>query len=115
MKDTKVLVGFRVDAAFNARIEAEALKRDMTKKDMIILALKIFFQTPRSVDWDWAEVNLVKFEKPGEEDEFNQRSEHAALFWKYLDEMPPEKIDLLMRAMRWDLLAKKSSRRKLDR
>jgi hypothetical protein len=111
--EPKVLVGVRVSKRFRDRIDAECVRRDLSLQELIIAALKLYFATPRQ--WDYADVTFVVDDDNVSEQQAAERNSWGGLWERYLDRMPREKIELMVSAMKWDLLAKKSSRRKLGR
>ncbi|MDP2999602.1 MAG: hypothetical protein Q8N47_19080 [Bryobacterales bacterium] len=110
----KVLVGVRVPESFQRRIQSECLRRDLSLQEMVVDALKLYFRTP--LEWDYATTTYVRHgEEEGQplaEEEVARRNSWIGLWAKYVNAMPEEKIEVLTRAMEWDLLAQKSSQRK---
>ena len=79
----------------------------MSLKDLVTWALKVAFRTP--VDWDYVTATYFSFDKE------ELAAEHQAwtdIWSKFLGRMPREKVELVVKAMEWDLEMQKSSRRK---
>jgi hypothetical protein len=107
MAEKRKLLGFRVPARFRRRIESECIKREMSFQDLVTNALKVYFQTP-SGDWKKANVAFLTFD----DDEKDDQQDWMQLWVNYMNKMPQEKTEVMARAMKFDLLQHKSSRRK---
>ena len=109
----RVLVGVRVAEGFHRRIRSELVRRELSLQQMVVDALTLYFRTP--VDWDYAATTYVLHDDKAAAEEAARRQASIDLFLKYIDRMPPEKVEVLTRAMEWDLQTLKSSRRKPGR
>ena len=104
MAEKRKLLGFRVPPRFHRRIESECIKREMSFQDVVTDALKVYFQTPHA-DWEKADVAFMTFDDDDKQD-------WMQLWVNYMNKMPKEKTELMAKAMKFDLLQHKSSRRK---
>lgn len=104
----EVLVGVRVPESFHRRIQKECSRRDMSLKDLVMVALKLYFPTPVE-DWDYVNATYFTFDK---EDLAAEDQAWTDIWSKFLGRMPREKVELVVKAMEWDLEMQKSSRRK---
>jgi len=100
-------VGVRIPESFHQRIQSECLRRDLSLQEMVVDALKLYFRTP--LEWDYATTTCVRHgEEEGQplpEEEVARRNSWIGLWAKYVNAMPEEKIEVLTRAMEWDLRA----------
>jgi len=112
-KEEKILLGVRVPESFHRRVQSECERRELSLKDLVIGALKFYFRTPAK--WDYAAMTIVRHGDEDQElpnEEVAQRNAWMGLAARYVNSMPPYKIELLKRVMEWDLLAQRTSRRK---
>lgn len=112
-KEKKVLVGVRVPESFHRRIQSECTRRDQTLQQLVVGALKIYFTAP--LDSERMTVTFVPHDRKGDEAPGkvpDQKDAWVDIWLRYIHAMPPEKIEVLAKAMEWDLRAQKSSRRK---
>jgi hypothetical protein len=113
----KVLIGFRVSESFQKRIESECIKREMSLQDLIGTALKQFFTlTPPASSniFSAAASEFMKSLPPAEAsaDERSEFEDWLGLWVKYINDMPREKVLLIVEVLKLDLLHYRSSRRK---
>ena len=107
MAEKRKLLGFRAPLRFHRRIESECIKREMSFQDLVTNALKVYFQTPPG-EWGQANVAFITFP----EDKKDEEQDWMQLWMNYMNKMPQEKTELMAKAMKFDLLQHKSSRRK---
>lgn len=112
----QVLVGVRVSPNFHRRIHTECVRRGQSLQDLVTTALEFYFKTTVSQP---AVSNSPYVELKPPPGGFKLMAATAQEFqawlglWeKYVEQMPREKIDIMVNAMEWDLLTQKSSRRK---
>src|SRR5579864_7372518 len=106
----KVLVGARVPAPFHRRIQTECVRREMSAQELVVTALKVYFKMP--VEWDRAEIKFYQDDPNYTQKQADERNVWTDLWDRYTTQMPREKIQIMTRAMEWDLTMQKSSRRK---
>jgi hypothetical protein len=112
-KEEKTLLGVRIPQSFHRRVQSECQRRELSLQDMVVDALKFYFRTPAK--WDYAAMTVVRHGEEDEElpnEEVARRNAWMGLAAKYVNSMPPDKIEMLKRVMEWDLLAQRTSRRK---
>lgn len=115
-QEKKVPVSVRVAESFRRRVQSECVRRDMSLQELVVAALRFYFRTP--TDWDYAATTFIRRGEEDEElleEEAAKRNAWLGLWVKYTDLMPEEKIEVMTRAMEWDLRAQKSARRKSAR
>jgi hypothetical protein len=106
---SRVQVGFRVDRDLYDELVSQAFVRGLSNQELIVKALKLFFQTPK--DPRNSEATIIGFTgMPAEE--MKRRSGWLDVFLAFTEEMPREKTEIFVKAMQWDLSMKKASRRK---
>jgi hypothetical protein len=107
----EVLVGVRVPKSFHERIQRECRRRELSLKEMVIYALKLYFYTPVE-DWDHG---ITTYFRSDQKEEADERQDWTVIWSKYLSKMPREKIEFIVKAMEWDLeLLRKSGRKPLQ-
>lgn len=111
-RSNQVLVGARVSKSFHRRIHAESIRRDQSVQDLVTNALKLYFDTPVG-DWKVANITYHRNDPDLSEADAKEFNAWIGVWERYLKQMPREKIDVLAKAMEWDLLTQKSSRRKM--
>jgi hypothetical protein len=113
----EVLVGVRVPKKFHERIQRECRRREISLKDMVTDALKMYFESP--VDWEYKTTTYFS-EGDGEESagaaEESTRAAAEESAWeftwlKFKDKVPREKIEVIVKAMEWDLETLRKSKR----
>jgi hypothetical protein len=101
----KVLVGIRVTPNFHRRIQTECVRRDLSLQNLVVEALKEFFETPID-EGELIEIGTLEPLRSAEEEAWHD------LWAKYVRAMPREKIQVMTGAMEWDITMRKSSRRR---
>lgn len=109
----KIQTTFRVDEKMYNRMHSEAVKREVSIQEMILYALQIYWRTPRT-PWDYAELKFVSHdnEQGRTQEEIDVRNHWLELWKRYTDRMPREKVEMVVKALEWDLKMKRSSRTK---
>ena len=100
----KVLVGIRVTPNFHRRIQTECVRRNLSLQNLVIEALREFFQTAINGHAGLIEFGIVEPERTEEQAAWHD------LWDKYMRTMPREKIQVMTSAMEWDITMRKSSR-----
>ena len=80
-------------------------------QDYIMSAIRLFSQTPPiPVD----RIDIISYTNYGNvsQEEIDRRNLYLNLLQRYVNEMPPEKSEVLIKAIQWDLGMLKSTRRK---
>ena len=114
--EKKVLVGVRVPESFHQRIQAQCTLRGMTLQELVITALTIFFKVPTGSGRTVLAFVEPKWKGGKASDKIaNQTNAWMETWLGYIQSMPPEKVEIMAKAMQWDLGAQKSSRRKAVR
>lgn len=106
---SRIQVGFRVDRDFYEELVSQAFVRGLSNQELIVKALKLYFQTPK--DPRNSEATIIGFTGMPPE-EMKRRSAWLDVFLAFTEEMPKEKTEIFVKAMHWDLSMKKASRRK---
>ena len=99
-------VKFRASDRFLDLIKSECLKREMSLQELMTASVKFYSQTP--AEWDVGTLFTTEREKGIEQ------HNRLALWHQYIEKMPREKVLLIEKVMRLDLLHYKSSRRKSE-
>lgn len=115
-------VNFRVSPGFRQRIESECIRRETSVQDFITTAIKglmTFVPTEHSAEGvGIISANCAQFLKsvpPAEvsEEERSEFQDWLGLWVKYCNDMPREKVLLIVEVLKLDLLHYRSSRRKV--
>ena len=99
-------VKFRASDRFLDLIKSECLKREMSLQELMTASIKLHSQTP--AEWDVGTLFTTEREQGIEQ------HNRLALWHQYIEKMPGEKVLLIEKVMRLDLLHYKSSRRKSE-
>jgi hypothetical protein len=108
--DKRIQLAFRVSEREHKRIQSQCISREVSMQDLILHALKFYFQTPPS-DWATADIAFMTV-TDDETGTKNEQTEWLMLWTKYTNKMPREKVLLMAEVMKMDLQLLKSSRRK---
>lgn len=102
-----VLMAARVSRQFHERAQAECVRREMSIQSLITSAVEAYISSPLHGDMTGQPPHIITL---GTLDLY---AEPRIRLWStYLDKMPEDKIETMVSAMKWDLLMKKSARRK---
>ena len=106
MKQPKILMAARVSKKFHERVQAECVQREMSLQKLLVEALEEYINADsEGRPIPLAEIGVLDIDEP-------EVRALKRLWSTYLHKMPEEKIELMVRAMKWDLQMKKSARRK---
>ena len=95
----------RVSKQFHEWAQAECMRREMSIQSLITSAVEDYIiSSPPDGDRAGRIITLGKLELYDDP--------RMRLWSAYLDKMPESKIETMVSAMKWDLLMKKSARRK---
>ena len=107
----RIWVGVRVARTFHRRILTECARRDLSIQELLVAAMKWFFETPRE-DWSHADLRFHLEDSGLTRKEASELRAWSDLWDTYIQKVPREKIEVMEAAMQWDLRTLKSSRRK---
>ena len=110
MAGEKIQIGFRVDERLKQRIEAACIKRDLSLQDLMRYAVEDYIKAPEN--WDYKQEIYVLGDPKETREEVAERTSWFDLWLKYTNTMPKEKVEIMVNAMKMDLLNYRSSRRK---
>lgn len=91
------LLAARVPAAFHRRVHLECVRRRMSLTQLVDFAFRLTFNAP-----------VDRTAKPG----LNERRALDDIWLRYMHTMPREKVEVMVKAMEWDLSTHKSARRR---
>ncbi|MBE0659923.1 MAG: hypothetical protein IH602_19675 [Bryobacteraceae bacterium] len=113
LEKKKVLVGVRVPEQFHSRISFECLRREVSLQQLVMDALRFYFKAPLGV-----EAMTMTYFQPGQTESIKTEGTsrlndpRTDVWLRYIQSMPREKVEVLTKAMEWDLQAQKSARSK---